>query len=306
MSASPPPEEGAALQHRKQPHAAPAALRPSLAFLHLLSPYLKLGALLLPSSGLPLSHGLPALLLCAAAAALANYLTFMLGRYFRKPDWEGVVLEVFARGHGPTKERTRGILRSAVRLGAGALRVCIAAIYVRKSVHAFGNSFSMFLSRPAAVVCAVILVAPFSYARSPTARTVTCATVGSVLAYLAWLGCISYAYAHGTLDSNTGYIQLGTLWQGITVTAFAFTSSFSLPAFKSTPTSALSTATPRPTRRRLLRTLAVILAVLLLLPSVLFAAFPHPPPPGIPRGRFYNSLPQPCISPRSSSAFPPS
>lgn len=99
--------------------------------LYLLSPFLKLGATLLPYTKLPLKSGLPALFLFAVLAAFTRRLWYMLARYTRKGDVEDIVLDSFARERGRGKERLRSVLRSVVRGGTGALRVGLAALYIR-------------------------------------------------------------------------------------------------------------------------------------------------------------------------------
>jgi len=98
-------------------------------FLYLLSPYLKLGATLLPNVDLPLKFGLPALFVFAVLSAFARQIWYMLSRYMRKPELEDIVADAFGRGRG--KEGRRRFLRSLVRAGTGALRVMLATIYLR-------------------------------------------------------------------------------------------------------------------------------------------------------------------------------
>jgi hypothetical protein len=112
-------------------------LGPSVVFLYLLSPYLKLGAFFLPHTMLPLKHGLPSFLLFAGLSAFARHIWYKLARYMRTADLEDVILDAFARGRG--KERPRSILRSTVRAGTGALRVLLATIYLRRESH--GNIY---------------------------------------------------------------------------------------------------------------------------------------------------------------------
>lgn len=111
----------------RRPFSPPMA--PSLVFLYLLSPYLKLGALFLPNTQLPLKYGIPPLLVFAVLSAFARQIWYMLARYMRKADLEDIILDAFARGRG--KERQRGWLRAVVRGGTGTLRVLLAFIYLR-------------------------------------------------------------------------------------------------------------------------------------------------------------------------------
>jgi hypothetical protein len=115
----------------RRPFCPPMA--PSLVFLYLLSPYLKLGALFLPNTQLPLKYGIPPLFIFAVLAAFSRQIWYMLARYMRKADLEDIILDAFARGRG--RERQRAWLRAIVRGGTGSLRVLLAVIYLRgKSV----------------------------------------------------------------------------------------------------------------------------------------------------------------------------
>lgn len=105
-------------------------LPPSLVFLYLLAPYLKLGALELPNSGLPLKYGLPALILAAIASIFARHIWYMLARYLRKADMTDVLIETFAKGRG--KERQRMVIRLAVRSGTGAISTLLSITYLRR------------------------------------------------------------------------------------------------------------------------------------------------------------------------------
>jgi hypothetical protein len=111
----------------------PASLAPSLSpptiFLYLLSPCLSLGALLLPSTSIPLKYGLGALVLFAALSVFVRQIWYMLARYLRATSMEDVIVDAFARGRG--KEKRRNILRNLVRFGTGSLRVLLATMYIR-------------------------------------------------------------------------------------------------------------------------------------------------------------------------------
>ena len=98
-------------------------------FLYLLAPYLKLGAVDLPNSSLPLKFGLPALLLSALASAFARQIWYMLARYLRKADMTEILLDTFAKGRG--KERRRSLIRVLVRFGTGTISTLAAIAYLR-------------------------------------------------------------------------------------------------------------------------------------------------------------------------------
>lgn len=109
--------------------ASTPPLGPAVVFLYLLAPYLKLGAIFLPHTALPLQYGLPPLLMFAVLSAFAKQILYMLARYMRTADLEDVVLDVFARGRG--REHRRTILRSIIRGGTGSLRILLATVYLR-------------------------------------------------------------------------------------------------------------------------------------------------------------------------------
>ena len=104
-------------------------LRPSLVFLYLLTPYLKLGALDLINSRLPLKYGLLALVTSALASVYSRQIWYKLARYLRKADVTEIVLDTFARRR--SKERRRMVLRGSVRVGNGILSILVAVTYLR-------------------------------------------------------------------------------------------------------------------------------------------------------------------------------
>ena len=119
-------------------------LPPSLVFLHLLTPYLRLGALNLPYARLSLKYGLPALLLSAMAAAFVRQVWYLLARYLRKVSLTDVVTDTFARSHGGghgrrerAKERRRVVIRVIVRTLVGVLGVLMAIVYLRRMFFFF-------------------------------------------------------------------------------------------------------------------------------------------------------------------------
>jgi hypothetical protein len=104
-------------------------LVPSAVFLYLLVPYLKLGAILLPNSGLPIKYGVSALVVFAVLSALSRHLWYMLARYARKADLEEIVTDILAKGRG--RERQRELLRTFIRGITGTLRVVLSTLYLR-------------------------------------------------------------------------------------------------------------------------------------------------------------------------------
>lgn len=124
-----PEDEGAFEPQIEMRRASVPPLPPSVVFLYLLSPYLKLGAMFLPHVDLPLKYGLPPLLFFAVLSAFSRQIWYMLARYIRRVDTEDVILDSFARGRG--KERRREVLRIIIRGGTGIMRVLLATIYLR-------------------------------------------------------------------------------------------------------------------------------------------------------------------------------
>ncbi|KAF9026163.1 hypothetical protein BDZ89DRAFT_1040198 [Hymenopellis radicata] len=196
-----------------RPYVLP--LGPSVVLLYLLSPFLKLGALLLPHTKVPLKFGLPAFFLFAVLAAFTRRIWYMLSRYLRKSDLEDVVLEVFARGRG--KETARMVLRTVVRGGTGGLRVLLASLYLRDSIDVLVPLFpSDLVLAPDLVLTIIVAVVlfPLSLGQSlGSKRTIYC-TGFSVITFVLWLALVSIAHAKGTLK---GLSSSGALWQGITL-----------------------------------------------------------------------------------------
>ncbi|KAK0201957.1 hypothetical protein DFS33DRAFT_1035590 [Desarmillaria ectypa] len=255
-------------------------LEPSVVLLYLLSPFLKLGATLLPYTKLPLISGLPALFLFAILATFTRRIWYMLARYTRKGDVEDIVLDSFARGRGRGKEQLRSMLRSVVRGGTGALRVFLAALYIRDSAEVLLPLLPSDLPfSPEPVLCISIAVAvlPFCLAQSLASKRIIYCTGLSILTYILWFTFIAIAHHKGTLKMNSGWTKMGSLWQGITTIAFAFTSSTTLPLYTSLKAGIPSvTMAQRPISHSFmpLSLISVAVAVLLTFPLMIFASLP--------------------------------
>ena len=146
-------------------------------------------------------------------------------------------------------------------------------------------------------VLVALPVGYLSFARSLNYRRIIYATWLSLATYIAW--CISCIYAHsqGILPSIGGWLGSGNVWVGlgkpiplqlpahnstriIATTAFTLCASSTLPLYTSLKSSSrpIPSAKLPPSRSfRILSICSVILAVLLLLPSTLFSAFPNHP-----------------------------
>jgi hypothetical protein len=117
------------LEVTTRPASSIIHLSPSTVFLYLLSPYLSLGALLLPSTSTPLQYGLGAMVLFAALSVFVRQIWYMLARYMRSISMEDIIVDAFARGRG--KEKPRRVLRNLIRFSTGSLRALLAAIYLQ-------------------------------------------------------------------------------------------------------------------------------------------------------------------------------
>ncbi|TFK73629.1 hypothetical protein BDN72DRAFT_869027 [Pluteus cervinus] len=252
-------------------------LPPSIVLLYLLDPFLKLGAILLPNSSLPLSHGLSSLLFCAGLAAFARHIWYMLARHLRKTDIEDVILDAFARGRG--KERQRTILRSTIRSGTAIIRILLASLYLKVSVQVLLPiipEWSFLPAQPVLTTLLTLLVGPLAFSKSLASKKVVYATWASVFAYFTWLGCVAYTFKHGSLKAHPDLL-LGSFWQGYSVTAFAFCSSSTLTLYASLRGSPQPITTAKPPKARsfkILSPISVLLGSLALLPLVIFSAYP--------------------------------
>ncbi|KDQ62612.1 hypothetical protein JAAARDRAFT_171126 [Jaapia argillacea MUCL 33604] len=245
-------------------------LAPVVVFLYLLSPYLKLGALLLPQWHQPLRIGLPVLFLLAALAAFTRQIWYLLAVYLRKADLEEVVLDALARGRG--RETRREILRTIIRLFNGVSRILLATMYLRYSVEVLLPLFPDNLAvsyRVIVTAVLAILVLPLYAASSLASRRIIYAAWTSIAAYVLWLCFVVYSSAHGTLTGGFT-LPTGSTWTGITTLAFTFTSSSTLPLFASLK----GTTQPVTTSQRgsrsfiVLSAISVAVALALVLPVV--------------------------------------
>ena len=312
-------------------------LSPSLVFLHLLTPYLRLGALNLPYARLSLKYGLPALLLSAMAAAFVRQVWYLLARYLRKASLTEVVTDTFARSHGSAhgrreraKERRRVVIRVILRTLVGVLGVLMAIIYLRRMffspffedqllIKEIDATYTLYplLARETHPVLSYVLstslisipILYLSSARALNYRRITYATWLSLVAYLGWLCCITYAYSKGVLQPNGGWLGSKGIVPGLgmllvqevwvclltfilstATTVFAFCSPstlalyaslksglYSLPSHTLSSTSRTADKTSFSRSFRFLSTASVVLAMLLLLPSTIFSAFPNSP-----------------------------
>ncbi|KAI0822056.1 hypothetical protein BC628DRAFT_1392163 [Trametes gibbosa] len=252
-------------------------------FLYLLAPYLKLGALLVPEAGVPGKTGVLAVAVFAVLSAFTRQIWYMLARYVRRSDLEEIVLETFARGRG--KERRRMALRQLVRFSVGALRISVAALYLRFAVDCLLPFVPDVLAVSARLITTLMfaaVIAPLYSARSLKSRAVLYASWLSVLAYAAWFSCTAYMHAKNMLVPVGDSATLGKLWQGIPVVAFTFSTWWTIPLYASLK-GTVQPMTPKPRRSqsfKLLSALSIAVAVAVVLPLAFFdASTPSQIPP---------------------------
>lgn len=155
-------------------------LPPSKVFLYLLSPFLKLGAILAisfpppsPSSGhdpdddsggskdedyhtrlASRRHEILGLLAFALLSAFTRHVWYMLARYIRRADLEQIIVEAVTRTNQPSsrdrrgggsrkreKENTRKWVRYAVRFSVGVFRLLVVVVYLRGTFHYLSSHF---------------------------------------------------------------------------------------------------------------------------------------------------------------------
>ncbi|KAJ8501988.1 hypothetical protein ONZ45_g11950 [Pleurotus djamor] len=199
-------------------------LSPSIVFLHLLSPLLKLGAMLIPSAAMPLKYALPGILVFALASAFSQHLCYLLSRHLRKHAMEDIVPQVFARGRG--KEKHRNMLRRVTKLCVGATRLLLCIVYFQEAINNILPLVPKALSISPRLVLTILFgvpLLPLSTTLSFSSLRIIFASSVSIISYIAWFICVAIAHAHGTLRSSAGWPSMGMLWQGVTVIAFAYT-----------------------------------------------------------------------------------
>ncbi|TBU44418.1 hypothetical protein BD309DRAFT_1000494 [Dichomitus squalens] len=254
-------------------------------FLYLFAPFLKLGALIIPSLDIPLRIAAPALLLFAVLSAFTRHLWYMLARYVRRADLEEIVLETFARGRG--KEGRRTALRQVVRLSTQLSRISLAALYLRLSVDMLLTYFPDVLTVPSRLITTIVLVAfiaPLYSARSLGSKGIIYASWVSITAYAAWFACTIYMHTKHIVEPIAYSSSLGKLWDGIPTFAFAFATSSTVPLYASLK-GTVEPVTPKPRRSqsfKLLSILSLTLALAFTLPLVFFEASAHVPRQELP------------------------
>ncbi|EIN12529.1 hypothetical protein PUNSTDRAFT_118328 [Punctularia strigosozonata HHB-11173 SS5] len=261
-------------------------LPPTLVFLYMLAPCLKLGALLVSNVDYPLQWAIPMLAFFAVLSAFARHLWYMLARYVRKANMEDIVLDTFARDR--RKERRREIIRTIVRCTTGVTRICTMLLYYRVTVQVLSPQLPekvwILPTGPVLSTILAVVLLPLSMAPSLASRRVVFSTTASLLAFVGWIVCVAYAYATGTLPHPAVVPNLGSLWESPTIFALAFTTSWTLPlytALKRTPSVTITGGSKTWRSFRLLSIFSIALAVALILPLLFFG--PSAPPASDPQ-----------------------
>lgn len=241
-------EDGWGYTRRRDPQPIP--LSPSSVFLYLLSPYLKLGAILLPvASSFPLRISLPALFGFALIAAFTRQIWYMLSRYLRtrgNANLEEVLVLVFCPGGSrntvsKARARTkwiRGVIRVVVKGVTMAISSIMASLYLSQATRALlaSNVFSTSLSSTTLVAILAVLLYPLltsPVSSELASRRVLYSTWASVACFGLWWICVLYAFGHGVYPGTGGNegegikMPLGSLWTGIS----EYSTSFCFPPF---------------------------------------------------------------------------
>ncbi|KAF8133824.1 hypothetical protein EV363DRAFT_1397236 [Boletus edulis] len=187
-------------------------LPPSVVFLYLLSPYLRLGAIYASDIGnISLTYGLTGLVVAAALSAFCRQIWFLLGRYLRKSSTEDMLIYIFARRR--RRVLKHGLARYTFTITSGLFRLLLAAMYLRDSVRS-----------------ALLLKIPeLTPSLSPLTISIALSLGSKTIVYttgLSWLVALSRSYPS---LPNLSSFQRGVLWNEISSFAFACTTAMTVP-----------------------------------------------------------------------------
>ncbi|KAF8442880.1 hypothetical protein L210DRAFT_3143309 [Boletus edulis BED1] len=256
-------------------------LPPSVVFLYLLSPYLRLGAIYASDIGnISLTYGLTGLVVAAALSAFCRQIWFLLGRYLRKSSTEDMLIYIFARRR--RRVLKHGLARYTFTIISGLFRLLLAAMYLRDSVRSALllkiPELTPSLSPLTISIALSIPVFVLSLPRSLGSKTIVYTTGLSVASYLAWLVALSRSYPS---LPNLSSSQRGVLWNEISSFAFACTTAMTVPLSASmiagTPPVPHASRNARARSFQLLNVFSTMLAALLIFPLVVIAASPRAP-----------------------------
>ncbi|KAG2155916.1 uncharacterized protein EDB93DRAFT_1262730 [Suillus bovinus] len=271
--------------HDPQLEIAKLAIPPlpaATVFLYLLAPYLRLGAILLPSGITSLKFGLVNFFVAAALSAFSRNLWFLLARYLRKNTAEDIFLEVIAKGISRAKRRRSERIRRLLLCITGSLRILITSMYLRASVDSIYPLLLEALPVQTWLITTLalgLLIFVVSFPKSLAAKQVICTTWLSILLYTAWLAAALYNRMTGTVIPSPILVQHGVLWNSTTCIAFSFATSLTVPLSASLAgrPSTPSNKTGRGIYFQMLSISSTIIATLLILPSILTASSPNAP-----------------------------
>lgn len=258
----------------QQAPSSTAPLSSISVFLYLISPLLKLGALLstFEVARLPLKLALPGLFFFACLCAFSRQIWYMLSRYVRRTDIEEIFLESFARGRG--KEQRRYNIRMTVRFSIALLRVLLVAMYLQSCADVLVRYLPERLFVPQRFVATTVLallITPLCFAPSLSSNLVLYPTWLSVATYVAWFACTVYAHAKGMFFSPKE-LHPPALWQGLSIIAFTYTTSHTIPLYAALR-GTYQPGLPKPKRSqtfKILSLLSIVIATALIVPTILF------------------------------------
>ncbi|KAL1722819.1 hypothetical protein EV715DRAFT_286867 [Schizophyllum commune] len=200
------------------------AVSPFMTFVYLLSPGLKLGALLLPATaGTTLSRRVTSVVACAALSMIARHVWYMLTRYYwkgAKGDIGRLIIHAFSSTRGSTLARRRyRRIESVLRICRWIVGVLMAGVYVRESVICLLSTIAIHpILITMLLTCAVV---PFvMYPANVASKTVKSTTVLSIISYIVWfsLQCYSFTHATGPVEPQ----QLGVLYNPLSIPLLAY------------------------------------------------------------------------------------
>lgn len=122
-------EEDMVAEEVSGPASTELMLSPSVVFGYLLSPCLKLGAMLVLSSQAPVSVSLPSVLVFSLLSAFSRQIWFLLARYTRKSDIGDIFAEAFLSRYG--HDNLRALVKGGSRCLSSAQRVLLATVYMK-------------------------------------------------------------------------------------------------------------------------------------------------------------------------------
>lgn len=75
--------------------------------------------------------------------------------------------------------------------------------------------YTSSISRLLLTTVLALIIFPLSLAQSLASKRIVYPTWLSLVTYITWLGCIIYAYTRGIPLAHSGWLRMGTVWQGV-------------------------------------------------------------------------------------------